>query len=52
MTETYVINSVATLAPRFQNLADMILEEPLHQLDRKEREGRGQPPLDGIEDDF
>ena len=52
MTETYVINSVATLAPRFQDLADMILEEPLHHLDRMEREGRGQPQPDENEDDF
>jgi integrase len=41
MTETYVINSVAALAPRFQDVADMIFKEPIHHLDRME-----QPPED------
>jgi len=52
MTETYVINSVATLAPRFQDLADMIFEESLHHIDRMEREGRGHPSPDENQDGF
>jgi integrase len=46
MTETYVINSVAALAPRFQDVADMIFKEPIHHLDRMEQ------PLEDDDDSF
>ncbi len=43
MTESYVINSVAALSPRFQDVADIIFKYPLHQ---------EQPPSDDDSDDW
>jgi integrase len=52
MTETYVINSVATLAPRFQDVADMIMKDPVHYEHRLHKQGRGQPEPEPDDDDF